>query len=227
MAIFKNSPPIITSGLVLNLDAGNTRSYPKSGTIWSDLSGNNYSGSLLNGTAFSDTNGGNIVFDGVNDYITVTEIGQLTRFSIESWFRPTSYPNNSAAVISSVYLGENPVVNFKIGYENGTTMFGGTFVGSQWHYSPPATTTLNTWQQIIFTYNGSGLAIYSNGASGGSNAFTGTPNSSGAGIRIGRRWDTENYFAGNIAITRVYNRALTSTEIQQNYNALKSRFNLK
>jgi hypothetical protein len=105
-------------------------------------------------------------------------------------------------------------------------MFGGTYVGGQWYYTPPVPTTLNTWQQIIFTYDGSGLAIYSNGVSVGSTAFTGTPNSGGAGIRIGRRWDLENYFTGNIAISRVYNRALTSTEILQNYNAQKGRFGL-
>lgn len=220
------SSQIITAGLVLHLDAGNLDSYPGSGTTWNSLTGSNYSGSLLNGTAFSSTNGGNLVFDGVDDYVTVTEIGQLTRFSIESWFRPTSYPNNYAAVIASVYPGTNNTVNFKIGYETGTTMFGGTFVGSQWYYTPAVSTTLNTWQQIIFTYDGSGLAIYSNGVSGGSNAFTGTPNSGGAGIRIGRRWDLPDSFVGNIAITRVYNRALSASEILQNYNANKSRFGL-
>jgi hypothetical protein len=219
------SSPIVTSGLVLYLDAGNPSSYPGSGTTWTDLSGNSKNGTLLNGTAFSSTNGGNLVFDGTDDYVTVTEIGQLTRFSIESWFRPTSYPNNYAAVIASVYPGTNATVNFKIGYEAGTGMVGGTYVGN-WFYTPSVSTSLNTWQQIIFTYDGSGLAIYSNGASGGSNAFTGTPNSGGAGIRIGRRWDNPDYFAGNIAITRIYNRALTSTEILQNYNAQKSRFGL-
>ena len=219
-------PDIVSDGLVLYLDAGSPNSYRTDfGTTWKDMSGNNYSGSLLNGTTFSSTNQGNFVFDGVDDYITASEIGQLTRFSIESWFRPTAYPNNYAAVVSSVYPGTNNTVNFKIGYESGTAMFGGTYIGT-WYYTPSVPTTLNTWQQIIFTYNGSGLAIYSNGVSGGSNAFTGTPNSGGSGIRIGRRWDLENYFAGNIAITRIYNRALSAAEVQQNYNAQKSRFGL-
>jgi hypothetical protein len=216
---------IVTSGLVLALDAADRNSYVSGSTVWNDLSGNNYSGSLINGPTFSSTNGGSIVFDGVDDYITATEIGQLTRFSIESWFKPTSYPNNYAAVIASVYPGTNATVNFKIGYEAGTGMVGGTYIGN-WFYTPSVPTTLNTWQQIIFTYDGSGLAIHSNGVSGGSNAFTGTPNSGGGGIRIGRRWDLAEYFAGNIAITRVYNRALSQSEILQNYNAQKSRFNL-
>jgi hypothetical protein len=216
---------IVTDGLVLALDAADKNSYPGSGTTWRDMSGNNYTGSLLNGTAFSSTNGGSIVFDGVDDYITTSEIGQLTRFTVESWFRPTAYPNNYAAVVSSVYPGTNSTVNFKIGYEGGTTMNGGTFIGG-WFYSPSVPTSLNAWQQIVFTYDGSNLTIYSNGVSGGSNAFTGTPNSGGAGIRIGRRWDVENYFVGNIATTKIYNRALSASEITQNYNAQKSRFNL-
>jgi len=216
---------IVTAGLVLNLDAGNPASYPGTGTTWTSLAGNNYSGSLLNGTAFSSTNGGNLVFDGVDDYVNVTEIGQLTRFSIESWFRPTAYPSNYAAVIASVYPGTNATVNFKIGYQDGTGMTGGTYIGG-WFHTPTVPTTLNTWQQVIFTYDGSGLAIYSNGVSGGSNAFTGTPNSGGAGIRIGRRWDLPDSFIGNIAITRIYNRALSAAEILQNYNVDKSRFGL-
>jgi hypothetical protein len=219
-------PDIVSDGLVLYLDAGSPNSYRTDfGTTWKDMSGFNNSGSLINGPTYSSANGGSIVFDGVDDCVSVTEIGQLTRFSIESWFRPTAYPFNYAAVIASVYPGTNATVNFKIGYEAGTGMVGGTFIGN-WFYTPSVPTTLNTWQQIIFTYDGSGLAIYSNGVSGGSNAFTGTPNSGGGGIRIGRRWDLADYFTGNIAITRVYNRALSASEILQNYNAQKSRFGL-
>jgi hypothetical protein len=212
------------NSLVLELDAADRNSYVSGSTTWNDLTINNNNGSLINGPTFSNNS---IVFDGTNDYITVPEIGQLTRFSIESWFRPTSYPYNSAAIIASVYPGTNATVNFKIGYEGSTILYGGTYVGSQWYYTPPVSTTLNTWQQIIFTYDGSGLAIYSNGVSGGSNAFSGTPNSGGAGIRIARRWDLEEYISGNIAATRVYNRALSAQEVLQNYNAQKSRFGLK
>ena len=215
------------SSLVLELDAADRNSYVSGSSVWNDLTANNYSGSLLNGTAFSSTNGGSFVFDGVDDYITVSEIGQLTRFTVESWFRPTAYPNNSAAVVSSVYPGTNATVNFKIGYEGTSAMYGGTHVGNTWYYSPGVTTNLNTWQQVTFTFDGSNLTIYSNGVGGGSNAFLGTPNSGGAGIRIGRRWDIAEYFVGNISTTKVYNRALSVSEIQQNYNAQKSRFGLK
>ena len=81
---FIHSPKIITDGLVLALDAGNTKSYPGSGTVWTDLSGNNNTGTLTNGPTFNAANGGSIVFDGTNDYVTLpisTTSGQaLTYF---------------------------------------------------------------------------------------------------------------------------------------------------
>ena len=222
---FNYSPKTVTDGLVLYMDAANSKSYVSGSTTWNDISRGGNIGTLLNGPTYNSSNSGNIVFDGTDDYVTVTEIGQLTRFSIESWFRPTTHPNNLAAVVTSVYPGTNGTVNFKIGYEGGSGMVGGTYIGG-WFLTPSVPTTLNTWQQVIFTYNGSSLAIYSNGVSGGSNAFVGTPNSGGDGIRIGRRWDTADYFTGNIAITRIYNRALSQQEITQNYNATKTRFGL-
>ena len=68
MAIFKNSPPIVTDGLVLYLDAANTKSYPTTGTTWNDLLGAISGGTLINGPTFNSANGGSIVFDGVDDY---------------------------------------------------------------------------------------------------------------------------------------------------------------
>ena len=210
-------------GLVLCLDSGNTRSYPGSGTTWTDLSGNLRNGTLTNGPTYSSANGGSIVFDGIDDYAIVGDLS-LSRYSIESWFRPTSFPNNGASTISSVYNGSR--VNFKIGYEaQGSVMYGGFYDGG-WRYTPAVTTVLNTWQQIIFTYNGSSLVIYSNGVLVGSTAYVGTPASDGQGIRIGRRWDFAEYFVGNISITRIYNRPLSAAEIQQNFNATRGRFGI-
>jgi hypothetical protein len=68
MAVFKNSSPIVTDGLVLYLDAGNVKSYPTTGTTWTDLVGVN-NGVLTNGPTFNPSNGGSIVFDGTNDYV--------------------------------------------------------------------------------------------------------------------------------------------------------------
>jgi hypothetical protein len=82
MAYF-HSPRIVTDGLVLALDAANTKSYPGSGTTWSDLSGNSNNGELVNGITYDDTNLGSLVFDGVDDYVQITKVPSID-------FTPTS-----------------------------------------------------------------------------------------------------------------------------------------
>jgi hypothetical protein len=77
-----NAYSIITSGLLLNLDAGNTASYPGTGTTWTDLSGNGYNGTLTNGPTYSSSNGGTIVFDGTND---VASFGNILNIGLSSW----------------------------------------------------------------------------------------------------------------------------------------------
>jgi len=171
----------------------------------------------------SYSSGGSFSFDGTDDFLTGSELGQLTQFTAETWFKPTSYPNNSACTISSVYPGSNSTVNFKIGYEGGSAMYGG-FYDTTWRLTPAASTTLNVWHQIVFTYNGASLVIYKNGEFVGSTSYSGTPNSGGSGFRIGRRWDITDYFVGNIDVAKVYNRALSTQEVAQNFQALRGRY---
>ena len=68
------APTIVTNGLILNLDASNTSSYPGTGTVWTDLSGQNNNGTLVNGVGYSSVNGGTLTFDGVNDYVNMGNI---------------------------------------------------------------------------------------------------------------------------------------------------------
>ena len=63
-----HSPSIVTNGLVLCLDAANSKSYPGSGTTWTDLSGRGNNGTLVNGVGYNSGNLGSLVFDGVDDY---------------------------------------------------------------------------------------------------------------------------------------------------------------
>ena len=75
---FSFSPRIVTDGLVLYLDAANQRSYPGSGTTWSDISRGGNNGTLVNGPTFDPGNGGSIVFDGVDDYVSIPDINFTT-----------------------------------------------------------------------------------------------------------------------------------------------------
>ena len=107
---FNFSPKIVTNGLVLALDAANTKSYPGSGTVWSDLTPNGNNGALTNGPTFNSANGGSIVFDGTNDYLQgvstnykwATSTGETTfllvrfdgAYTDESFFAYTVNPTN-------------------------------------------------------------------------------------------------------------------------------------
>jgi len=99
--VYNNGPKIVTSGLVLALDAGNTKSYPGSGTVWTDLSGNGNTGTLTNGPTFNSSNGGSIVFDGVDDFVNIpyntywntNVFGTATNFTLECWHKPNVFRN--------------------------------------------------------------------------------------------------------------------------------------
>ena len=93
---------VVQDGLVLNLDAGKFYSYPKSGTAWTDLSGNGNNGTLTNGPTFDSGNGGSIVFDGVNDYVGVnnsTSINPTIGITVASFFNVTSFGSNYAPIV--------------------------------------------------------------------------------------------------------------------------------
>lgn len=96
-------PTIITDGLVLYLDAANPKSYPTTGTTWSDLSGNENNGTLINGPTFNLSNNGSIVFDGVNDYGSLgNSLGNgFSQITVNAWINVASLGNNIARDVIS------------------------------------------------------------------------------------------------------------------------------
>tara|TARA_Y100000004_G_scaffold120361_1_gene135284 strand:+ start:637 stop:1365 length:729 start_codon:yes stop_codon:yes gene_type:complete len=216
---------VVQSGLILNLDAGASDSYGGSGTTWTDLSSSGNNGLLnnMNGSNFNSSNGGYFTFDGSNENVTLSAFSTLTNFSIESWFRPTSYPNNYSCIITDAYA--NGDVNFKLGYEGGSDMVGGFYNGT-WRLGTSVSTTLNTWHHIVFTYDKTSMKTYSNGVLQGSVSETSNPDSGGSKVRMGRRWDQSEFFPGHISVCRLYNKALTADEAKLNYDVMKGRFGL-
>jgi len=233
------APSIVTNGLVLNLDAANRKSYPGSGTTWTDLSGNSNTGTLTNGPTFSRDGGGSVVFNGSNQYIDCgnTNLGinaGSTQITLEAWVYPTSFASYRG-IISRVG-GVSPFggwmlnLNADIGNKFDFAMnisgawrtwvtYGGTF---------PTPLTTNTWYHLVGTYNGSVMALYLNGIlinqfnSVGTIQYAGSLSNLGVGYNGGG----PSYFPGRIATAKIYNKALSASEVLQNYNALKSRFNL-
>jgi hypothetical protein len=218
---------IVTSGLTMLLDAGFTPSYPKSGTSWSDISFSGNNGTLVNGITYSGSNGGSLVFNGTNNYVNGALISsQLTGdMTVETWVYITSGPSDWVRIIGT---GSNPSGNRTFGlwyFTNRTILwqrYGTNNVGIQ----PANVLNYNTWYHVAATTSGSSQAIYLNGSSIGTSTVSGPWPASNEPITLGSAVNIHAFLTGNVAIGRIYNRGLSSTEILQNYNAQKSRFGL-
>lgn len=226
---FSYSPKIVTDGLVLYLDAANPYSYPGSGTTWNDISRGGNNGTLINGPTFSSGDGGSIVFDGVDDYVIVSDFSTYsgTQGTLCAWVYP-NIGNNNKYVIAAGELGQ-------IGKSRAI----GTYQGKWWlvgygggneDWLTNFTTAPNQWSYVTYTwYDTTNIGISVNGVfdyviRSGLNPLSGTQ------LRVGApAWTnlgTYGFWNGKIPISQVYNRALSAEEIQQNYNATKGRFGL-
>jgi hypothetical protein len=234
------SPKIVTNGLVLCLDAGNIKSYPSSGTTWSDLSGNDNAGTLTNGPTFSSANGGSIVFDGTNDYVdTSVKLFNTSQFSVGFWVNVSSYTGTyiGGAVGNSLYTLFGPTAG---PYQGQTNTFS---AGIQFSAGSSSIGTIqqsgfstNTWYYYFCVYDGtqagdSGrLKLWLNSVQYSLSfdaTVPSTPYNNNTVTKIGYGSNANYpYFNGRIANLTYYNRVLSASEILQNYNANKGRFDL-
>jgi hypothetical protein len=220
-------PQIVTNGLVLYLDAGNSKSYPTTGTIWYDRSGNGNNGTLVNGPTFNSGNGGSIVFDGVNDYIGVNSSNSLTitgsAITLGAWVNYNLTQTDWKGVI---YKASGNSSGFQLFIDSSNYIAFGLMLSTG--FARPNSgvyLTPNNWHYIVGTYDGEFMRTYEDSVLRGSLSKTGTIVNANVSLNIGRSFASEE-MPGYIAITQIYNRALSPTEILQNYNATKSRFNL-
>jgi Concanavalin A-like lectin/glucanases superfamily len=239
---FLANSPIVLGGLVVWLDAGVSDSYPAGGTVWRDLASSN-NGTLTNGPTFSKSNGGSLVFDGVDDFAEITNNNSLSfgsgEFTIEVFFKPkvSQTGGNFPAIINkSVGDFTNPVstsgvtgwilfwisnrYEFRLG-DSSTTFNSITF--------PSLVTNDDTWRYLAVTIPADSSLI--KGYYNGNMVITGTKtltNDTNTNVSLtinswrqfGRRLNSQT------ASVKLYNRTLTPSEILQNYNAMKGRFGL-
>jgi hypothetical protein len=222
---------IVTDGLVLNLDAGFTASYPRSGTTWTDLSLSGNNGTLTNGPTFSGNNGGNIVFDGVDDFVNCGNPSSVNMgtgdFTLEVVFKATGPTDTNFRVL--LQKG-NPGIGSQRGYR--LRIENNNFV--QLTVTADSERTSTTTQQIGYgnyyyvtaTKNTSGIRTYLNGVLSGQGISPPGTTTVVNDLIIGRQDGGLWPFRGDLAVTRIYNRALSADEILQNYNAQKGRFGL-
>jgi len=223
---------VIERGLVLHLDASALESYPGSGTNWSDISGNNNHGTLTNGPTFNSGNQGYILFDGVDDYVTIPDSPNWDfgtgEFAVELWM----YLNGAQPNIYSGYIG---TFTSQWPAENWIIMNSPTNAPQIRNYSVDSAgnettisygVSINTWYHIVLTKVGNTGYLYINNSSVGTQDWTGKAfNDSGNPLTIGRA--AGNYSKIRMASVKIYKGVgFTSTMVTQNYNIQKGRFGL-
>lgn len=237
---FSYSPKIVTDGLVLYLDAANPNSYAGSGTTWGDISRGGNNGTLVNGPTYNNSNGGSIVFDGVDDSITIpnniTNEFSTNGITVEAWVKHNNF-TGSQAYINNWYNFTSPQKGFILRTFNGQTFPSfwwcwGSVSGTSSYSVVNAsnfTMSINTWYHVVGVYEkGVSARIYVNGELKNTNSTVtydivyDTTN----GVSIGTSNINTSRMNGNISTSKIYNRVLSSTEILQNYNATKTRFGL-
>jgi hypothetical protein len=222
-----HSPSIVRNGLTLYFDAANVKSYPGSGTSWTDLTNSGTVLALTNGPTYSSTNGGSIVFDGVNDVANVTTSivnrASTQEITVSCWIRP-SRNAGQYSVFCTNRSNDATIYNW-IFYQHindGAISFHG-IAQNKSSYIP----TLNQWINVTNTVTSSGVStLYINGVSTfvvtGFTYGNGTPGRFGIGANPG----ASEAFQGNMSQVSIYDRALTQQEVTQNFNALRGRYGL-
>jgi hypothetical protein len=216
-----NLEQIITDGLVLNLDAGNPASYPGSGTTWFDLSGFGNNGTLFNGVGYNSDNGGSLVFDGVDNGITLGKIITTTAFTVSTYINQQSDLDESNFL--SQDIGGDPGRLLLHRLDTGKLRF---FIGGSGLLSN-SVLDIGVWYNTTFSRSSDGTAkIFLNGNEDAAGTlFTNTITDTSTFIGYFPRIPSRS-FPGKISQVSIYNRALTASEIQQNFNATRSRFGI-
>jgi hypothetical protein len=202
-------------------------------TTFTDLSGNGNNGTLTNGPSYDGFNSGSILFDGTDDYINIAYNASLkpaTAITMESfcyiqnngtgWASLIQYPQNSSS-------HTDPYFDWAI-YLNMSSRLLHTRIDGEGASSPNNVWNFNEWVYVAITFENQSVKYYVNGVSVGSSSISKTSITYDANnpVLIGKNASGGEPFEGKLGSIKVYNRALTAAEIQQNFNANRGRFGI-
>ena len=220
---------IVRDGLVLYLDAANRKSYPGTGTAWNDLSGNGNNGTLVNSPTFNTS--GYFTFDGINDHVTLANTLAIAQSAFSSTIEIIAY-RNTTTNFEVMFGGGTQTGNSGLyfGFRSSTSNFMYAYYGNDQDGVTPSTNV--AWNSYTATYNAgqSSRYRYFNSNLLSPSQSSGVTNTSSSNFAIGAYQTSpgvvSNYFSGRIAAVRVYNRELTSSEIRQNFEAIRGRYGI-
>jgi len=232
----------VNSSIVLNLDVQNINSYSGTGTSWNDLSGKNNHGTFTAAPIYSSSNSGGINFNATYwvNFSNSSDFWFLntSQYTLEAWVRPNVNPGAGywAGIINRESSAQT---GFREGYNLWFTGISGTsdtiYSSERFTAGTPKTATtpalnqsqtVNNWVQLLITYDGNNMILYRNGSVSGTNTgATGNIINNTQTLTVGSRAGG-NAFNGIISVVRIYNKALSASEVSQNFNALRGRYGL-
>ena len=237
-------PNVVDDSIIFCVDAGITKSYPGTGTTWTDIIGG-LSGSI-SGATYNSDDGGSIIFDGSNDVVTFGSDGAavvngLTHLTLETWFKSDSTSNNRGLIFGSNTSNDKDA-GFSLRYDSSgvasSNMIKSAFGKNDDEsvaYSPTwaegqSNKQTTNWSNVMTTCDLSdSITFYINGGSSpAAFIYKGLQEtvSSCDNLVIGRGSKTDNLWDGKISVVRIYNRILSAAEALQNYNSVKWRYGL-
>ena len=236
---FKNVSAVTNAGIYAIEINGDILIGNYDGTTWNDLSGNEYNGTLVNGPAYNNGNGGHFNFDYTDDYVTTTGMANYSYtngITVSVWYYNGGGTGSYRGVVTNGTVADRfGGFDLRLGRED---YFGGANNGTRlnWRITNSGGTAtsrtiyanINEWHNYVGTYNNSTVAVYKDGT-----LFDSTTLSGGGQLKtmsdsttIARSPGTSEYLDGKLAIVKIYNRALSATEITQNFNATRNRFGI-
>ncbi len=229
------NPSSVTDGLVLYLDAANTRSYAGTGTTWYDISGNSNDAGFVDSPVYWSIPQPYFNFDGSNDYMKIVRSSSMSPTSgltQEVWFNYPSVP--TTAIFIGLQYGVSTNNTYALWKEN-ANLYGGVNTSGSFNYIGMGTTNLigNRWYHFVHTYDGSTQKLYLNGVLMTTGSQSGSilydanntrvligADDNGGGYNSGAGY----FHAGKLSQVRIYNRGLSATEVLRNYNAQRKRY---
>ena len=222
--------PVYNNGLVLNLDAGNANSYPGTGTTWFDLA-TSTNGTLVNGPTYDVNNGGSLYFDGTNDYGNFGNIQSLNSLTsgvtVGAWIKSSSTTTYSAILQKWYQSGVQGGFQLYISPGGILSLAIGDYISFYGGCNSTFSVITGSWVYVTATYDMNSIKIYINGVLNSTNSFVrSVVNSNNATLYVGQDDFGGRFFRGNISSATVHNRALSATEILNNFNSTRGRFGL-